>query len=218
MPVLLIGEYIFTIIRNSKKVWFWTVIGLCATLLVNHLYNRNWLPICDNSELHKILDAPMQPIIRGLDAWPIIAIGYLLGRKCGKDIMEINKSKLLTISALLFAISFILVIKPPFNIYYINGILSNTLPAIAFMCLFAVFTKGLITRFFTYWGVNSLILMCTHFSITMEILMAFDKHVLHHTTFDGPRTIIYFVICIILTYPLVWLFNCKLNFMLGKKQ
>ena len=217
LPVLLIGEYNFTIIKNCKKVWLWAVIGLCTTLLVNHVYNCIWLPLRDNSELYKIFDAPMQPIVRGLYAWPIIAIGYLLGKRWGKSIMNVNKIKLLSISILLFAVSILLIIKPPFNIYYINGVLSNTLPAIAFMCLFAVFTKGIITRFFTYWGVNSLILMCTHFSITMEVLMAFDKYVLHHSTFEGPRTIIYFVICIILTYPLVWLFNGKLKFMLGKK-
>lgn len=217
LPVLLIGEYIFTLIKNSKSRWMWAVFGLVTTLLVNHLYNSFWLPMRDNSELYKILDAPMQPIVRGLYAWPIIAIGYLLGLKWGKSIMETNKVKLLSISVLIFAASFILIIKPPFSIYYINGLLSNTLPAIAFMCLFAVFTKGYITRFFTYWGVNSLILMCTHFSITQVILTTFDKHILHHPIFEGPETIIYFVICILLTYPLVWLFNGKLRFMLGKK-
>lgn len=216
LPVLLMGEYIFTLIKNCKNVWFYAAIGIAITLLANHLYYNQWLPLRNNCELYKILDAPMQPIVSGLYAWPIIAIGYLLGKRWGKSLLEVNKAKLLSIAVLLFAISFILVIKPPFNIYYINGLLSNTLPAIAFMCLFAVFTKGLITRFFTYWGVNSLILMCTHFSITMEILMAFDKFALHHPVFAGPRTIIYFVICIILTYPLVWLFNCKLKFMLGK--
>ena len=217
LPVLLIGEYIFTLIKNSKRKWMWAIIGLGTTLLVNYAYNSIWQPICDNSELYKIIDAPMQPIVRGLYAWPIIAVGYILGKRWGKSILGMNKIKLLSISALLFAISFILIIEPPFNIYYINGLLSNTLPAIAFMCLFAVFSNNIIEKFFAYWGVNSLILMCTHFSITMEVLMAFDKYILHHPVFEGPRTIIYFVICILLTYPLVWLFNGKLRFMLGKK-
>lgn len=217
LPVLLIGEYIFTLVKNSKRKWMWAVIGLATTLFVNHIYNSIWLPIRDYSELYKILDAPMQPIVRGLYAWPIIAIGYLLGRKWGKQIVTESRTKLLLISATLFTISFILVICPPISIYYVNGILSNTLPTIAFLCLFAVFTKGIITKFVTYWGLNSLILMCTHFSITMEILMAIDNYVLHHATFEGPRTIIYFVICVILTYPLVRLFNGKLKFMLGRK-
>lgn len=217
LPVLLIGEYIFTLVKNSKRKWMWAVIGLATTLFVNHIYNSIWLPIRDYSELYKILDAPMQPIVRGLYAWPIIAIGYLLGQKWGKQIVTESRTKLLLISATLFTISFILVICPPISIYYVNGILSNTLPAIAFMCLFAVFTKGIITKFVTYWGLNSLILMCTHYSITMEIIKAFDMHILYHSTFEGPRTILYFVICVILTYPLVYLFNGKLKFMLGRK-
>lgn len=217
LPVLLIGEYIFTLIKNSRNKWTWAVIGLATTLLVNYLYNNYWLPIRDYSELYKILDAPMQPIVRGLYAWPIIAIGYLLGRKWGNQIVTESRTKLLLISATLFTISFILVICPPISIYYVNGILSNTLPAIAFMCLFAVFTKGIITKFVTYWGLNSLILMCTHYSITMEIIKTFDRTLLHNPTFEGLRTIIYFVICVILTYPLVRLFNGKLKFMLGRK-
>ena len=217
LPVLFIGEYIFTLINNSKRKWLWATIAMIITLSVNYAYYSIWLPKNDICELHKILDAPMQPIVRGLYAWPIIEIGFLLGKRWGKSILEVKKTKLLSISVLLFAISFILIIKPPFNIYYINGLLSNTLPAIAFMCLFAVFRNSVIENFFTYWGVNSLIMMCTHFSITMEVLMAFDRHVLHHTIFEGPRTIIYFVICVLLTYPLAWLFNNKLKFMLGKK-
>lgn len=217
LPVLLIGEYIFTLIKNSKRKWMWAVIGLAVTLLVNHLYNSYWLPIRDNSEIYKIFDAPMQPFARGLYAWPIIAIGYAVARKWGYRITENNKATLIIISSVLFSISILLIIKSPFNIYYLNGVLSNTLPVIAFLCLFAVFTRNIITRFFTYWGKNSLILMCTHYSITMEILMAFDKYILHHTTFEGQRTIIYFVICILMTYPLVYLFNGKLRFILGKK-
>ena len=216
LPVLLIGECIFTLIKNGKRRWLWAAIAMVITLSVNYAYNSIWLPKSNISELNKILDAPMQPIVRGLYAWPIIAVGYLMGKKWGKVIMQTNKIKLLITSALIFATSFVLVINPPITVYYINDLLSNILPAIAFMCLFAIFAKGI--KFFTYWGVNSLILMCTHFSITMEILMAFDKHALHHSTFEGPRTIIYFVICVLLTYPLVYLFNGKLKFMLGKKQ
>ena len=216
LPVLTFGEYIFTLIRNSKNKWGLAISFITLTFATNYVYNNLWLPIRDNSELYKIIDAPIRPIVQSLQAWPIIAVGYLLGKKWGRDILEAKKITLITISALLFTVSIILAICPPIEIYYINGFLSNTLPAIAFMCLFAVFANNIITRFFTYWGVNSLVLMCTHFSITMEILMAFDKHVLHHPVFEGPITILYFAVCILLTYPLVYLFNGKLRFMIGK--
>ena len=217
LPVLMIGEYIFCVVRNSKRKWLWGTVLLIIALIVNHVYNEHWLTMRNSSELCKIIDAPMQPIVRGFYAWPIIALGYILGKKWGRKMLEINKSVLLLISALAFAISIILIVSPPLTVYYLNGVLSNTLPAAAFMCLFAVFQKNIITDFFTYWGVNSLVLMCTHFSITMEILMAFDKHILHNPVFEGPRTIVYFAVCILLTYPFVKLFNGKLKFMLGKK-
>lgn len=216
LPVLIIGEYIFTVVRHNKKRWLIAAIFMAITLVANYAYNNLWLPLRDLSEMNKLIDAPMQPVVRGLYAWPIVALGYLTARKWGNSFINTNKTKLLAMSIVLFVISIIMVVNPPFDIYYINGVLSNTLPAIAFMCLFAVFTKNIITGFFTYWGVNSLILMCTHFSITMEILMAFDKYVLHHPLFEGPVTILYFAVCILLTYPLVNLFNGKLKFMIGK--
>lgn len=216
LPVLVIGEYIFALIRNTKRFWLWGAIGLAITLVVNFVYNTYWLPISENSELHRIIDAPMQPIVRGLYAWPIIAIGFITAKKWGYRIIKENKMKLFAISALLFAISILLVVKPTFNIYYISGVLNNTLPAIAFMCLFAVFSRNMITSFFSYWGVNSLILMCTHFSITMEIMKTFDRMVLHCPAFEGPRTLIYFATGVLLTYPMVFLFNGPLKFMIGK--
>lgn len=217
LPVLLFGEYIFAVIKNCKRIWLWASIFFAITIACNHLYDELWWSLRNLSKITQMIDAPLQVINAVFKAWPIIGIGYLMGKRWGKSILEISKYKLLTISVLLFAISFILIIKPPFSLYYVNGVLSNTLPAVAFMCLFAVFNNNFIERFFTYWGVNSLILMCTHFSITMEILMAFDRHVLHHPVFVGPRTIIYFIICILLTYPLVLLFNGKLRFMLGRR-
>lgn len=217
LPVLLFGEYIFAVIKNGKRIWLLASIFFAITIAYNHLYDDFWWHLRNFSKTNQMIDAPLQVINAVFKAWPIIGIGYLIGKRWGKSILELSKYKLLTISVLLFAISFILIIKPPFSLYYVNGVLSNTLPAVAFMCLFAVFSNNFIERFFTYWGVNSLILMCTHFSITMEILMAFDRHILHHPIFVGPRTIIYFVVCILLTYPLVWLFNGKLRFMLGRR-
>lgn len=216
LPVLIIGEYIFAVVRNNKRKWLIAAIFMSITLAANYAYNNLWLPMRELSELNKLIDAPMQPIVRGLYAWPIVALGYIIAKRWGHSIPKTNKVILLTIAVVLLGISIILVAAPPFSIYYINGLLCNTLPAIAFMCMFTAFSKSIITRLFTYWGINSLVLMCTHYSITMEILMAFDKYVLHHPVFEGPVTILYFAVCILLTYPLVNLFNGKLKFMIGK--
>lgn len=216
LPVLVFGEYIFTIVKNCRNKWLWGALALIIAISVNYIYNTYWLPLRECSELNKIIDSPMQPIVRGLDAWPIIGIGYMLGKRFGNYLHKTNKALTAMISTIIFAISFVLVICPPFHIYYLNGVLCNTLPALAFMCLFTAVPKNHITGFFKYWGVNSLVLMCTHFSITQVLLMYFDKEVLCHPAFEGPRTIVYFIIAVLLTYPLVRLFNGKLKFMIGK--
>ena len=136
LPVLFIGEYIFTVMRNSKRVWLWAIVGLAITLFVDYAYK------C--VELNKLLDATIKPFVRGLYAWPIIALGFLMGRMWGYKILSVAKTKLFIISSFIFAFSLLLVINPPVTIYYINRVSSNILPAIAFMCLFAALSKNII--------------------------------------------------------------------------
>ena len=217
LPVLIMGEYIFAIIRNNKKKLLIAAIFLLITLTANYVYNNVWLPLRDTSELNKLIDSPIRPFIQALNAWPIIALGYIIAKKWGQYIQKKNKIALFVLAAVLIGISIILIVAPPFSIYYINGILCNTLPTFAFMLLFSIFTKNIITRFCCYWGVNSLILMCTHYSITMEVIITLNKYVLNNTIFEGPATILYFTVCVLLTYPLVYLFNGRLRFMIGKK-
>ena len=83
LPVLIIGEYIFAVVRNNKKKWLIAAIFMAITLVANYAYNNLWLPLRDLNELNKLIDAPMQPLVRGLCAWPIVALGYLTARKCG---------------------------------------------------------------------------------------------------------------------------------------
>lgn len=217
LPVLVMGEYIFAIIRNNKKKLLIAAIFLLITLTANYVYNNVWLPLRDISELNKLIDAPIRPFIQAFNAWPIIALGYIIAKIWGQYIQKMNKIALFVLATLLIGISVMLIVAPPFSIHYINGILCNTLPAFAFMFLFSIFTKNIITRFCCYWGVNSLILMCTHYSITMEVIMTLDKYIINHHIFEGPITILYFTVCVLLTYPLVYLFNGRLRFMIGKK-
>ena len=217
LPVLVIGETIFCYIKNRKHKWLYTLIGMLLVFLATHLYYGVWGPMRNISTINQLIDAPLQPIVRGIQSWPIIATGYITAKYLWPRFAQLNKIIITTtaLAAITFSIS--LIIAPIFNIYYLNKILSNTLPVFGFICLFFVMgNKNFFSRFFIYWGVNSLILMCTHYSIVQEIFMTLDKRIIH-TGFTGIATIIYFVITIIITYPIVWLFNTKLKFMLGRK-
>ena len=67
LPVLLIGEYIFTLIRNSKRKWMWAVIGLATTLFVNHIYNSIMIQFLElfGKHLHHLFHIETY-IIKGL--------------------------------------------------------------------------------------------------------------------------------------------------------
>ncbi len=216
LPVLLFGEWLFCVVRNSRQKWITALFALAVTLGVSYIYNTIWCPLRDTDDLHRILDAPMHPVVWSLNAWPVIGLGFLLGRYIGPALM--HPQRLLTgfAGVLLVAFSLLLTVAPPFHIFYINDILTNIVPSLGLICIFVALGSGLFTRFFSYWGRNSLILMCTHFSITEEILKVFDSRVLHHEAFSGQITLVYFAVTLLLTWMIIPVFNNKLRFMLGK--
>ena len=217
LPVLVIGETIFCFIKNSKRKWIYVLIGMLIVFITNYLYYSLWSPLRELTTIYKLIDAPLQPFVRGIAAWPIIAVGYIMSKYSWQAISKYSKTVVALIGAVSILFSVTLVIFPPFEIYYLNSFLNNTLPAFGFICLFYIIgSKNHFSRFFIYWGINSLILMCTHYSIIEEILKTFDNTFVH-SGFKGPITIIYFIFTIMVSYPIVMLFNGKLKFMLGKK-
>lgn len=218
LPVLFLGEILFCFIMNSKHKYFLGVLLFSVTLITSYLYYGIWIVhYRDLTPTYQLLDSPIRPVVMSLSAWPIIWVGYMLSRKFNKYFSILNRWVLALLGSIILLISFWLVISPPFHVFYLNGFLSNILPALGFMCIFVVLGSSFIGKFFGYWGRNSLIMMCIHFSIIYEIFLIVDKLIFGHETFFGWSTIIYFAITVILMYPIVWLFNNKFKFMLGKK-
>lgn len=217
LPVLVIGETIFCFIKNSKHKWTFALIGMLMVFVVKYLYYDVWSPMRETSTLHKLIDSPMQPFVRGIAAWPIIASGYIISKYAWQVIAKYRKTLIALIGTIAILFSIALVTCPPFEVHYLNSLLSNTLPVFGFICLFYIIgSKNYFSRFFIYWGINSLILMCTHYSIIEVILKTLDDTFVH-SGFKGTVTLIYFIITIMASYPIVMLFNGKLKFMLGKK-
>lgn len=219
LPVLFFGEYLFCRILSSKRPILVGSIIFILMIVVSYLYYEIWLNrYLDKGVIYQLVDSPVRPFVSALCAWPIIGAGYLVCRKFAQRLHDGNLWISAILGTFLILISIWFLINPPFQVFYVNGFVSNTLPVIGFIGVFALLSDTFVGKFFSYWGRNSLILMCTHFSITMEILMGFDSAVLHQESFEGISTIIYFVIAILLTYPIVMLFNGPLSFMLGKKK
>ncbi len=218
LPVLFLGEMLFSSIVSSKRPWLYGCVLLIISVCSSYFYYVEWRPIIENDELYKILDSPIRPIVMALNAWPIIGVGYLIGKKINGLLVKNNKWLSALAGCIVLIVSVWFVIAPPFKFFYVNEFISNILPAIGFIGVFTLLSSTWIGQFFKYWGKHSLIMMCTHFSITMELLMAFDYYVLHHDEFSGPITIVYFCVTVLITYPLVKLFEGRLSFMLGKKK
>lgn len=218
LPVLFLGELIFSWLRSSRRPWLYGSIMFVVTYIVSYLYYYDWRPMLEGNTLYQMIDSPIRPIVMALTAWPVIAIGYFMSCRWAHRLHSLNRWICGAGGIGLLIVSIWFVISPPFNFYYLNNVLATLFPVLGFIGVFILMTGSPIERFFAYWGRNSLILMCTHFSITMELLMAFDIYMLHHKDFSGWRTIIYFAVCVFLTYPIVWLINKRFSFMLGKKK
>lgn len=217
LPVLFGAEMIFCYIRNCKHKLPVIAAAILLLYVVYILYYVIWLPIRGESTLNKLIDAPIKPIVQSFTLWPIIAAGYLVSKYVFKNVENLNKIILFLCGVTIISFSILQILSPLFVIPYINTFLSNILPTIGFIIISKVVGyNNYFSRFFIFWGTNSLVLMCTHYSIMMEIFIAIDNKYIH-SDFCGYSTIIYFILTILLTYPLVHLFNNKLKYMIGKE-
>ncbi|MDE7160133.1 MAG: acyltransferase family protein [Muribaculaceae bacterium] len=218
LPVLFLGELLFVWVKHSRRPWITGSVLFIATYIISYIYYVRWRPMLEGNINYQLIDSPVRPIVMGLAAWPVIGLGYGMSVWLDGRLRSTRKVISAVAGVVVLLVSIWFVIAPPFNFFYFNNLVSNVLPVAGFIGVFALLSGTWIGKFFSYWGRNSLILMATHFSITMELLMAFDLYVMHHENFTGWRTIVYFAVAVLLTYPVVTLFNNRLSFMLGKKR
>ncbi len=215
-PVLFAGECILCFIRTRRHPIVTAVCAFALTVPAAYCYSHFILAARETDDLHRIMEAPLRPVIYGISAWPVIGIGFLAGRY-GSSILADRRRGLICLTGLVFAaFSILFVIHPPFKLFYLNEIISNTVPVFGLICIFFAAKQNLITDFFAYWGRNSLILMCTHYSITEEIIRTFCMRGMHMEKFSGWMTLAAFAAALFVTWLMIPLFNSKLRFMLGK--
>lgn len=214
LPVLLFGEWLFCFVKSKKHCFVWGAGLFLLSFAASYFYYK-FLPMRGNSDLMKLLEAPVRPVVYSLMAWPVILFGFGGGKYLYPRVENCKQIYSFCIGIALLAISY-LIVQFNISLYFISTWVINVFSALGFLLVFSAFPKNPVSDFFAYWGKNSLILMCIHFSILQEIMMTIDKRFLHHASFTGCRTLVYFVITVAITWLLVPLFNNKLKFMLGK--
>lgn len=215
LPALFGGELIFRFLLNKKK-WVFTLLVLLITLAYLHYYFFWQANYRNRSEVYQLIDAPFFTIRKILYAWPTIGIAYLIARHMGDKISKMNNSIVFAIGICITGFSIYLNGGfCPISLGDLSPLIVPVIGPLGLLLLAYPMKKGIITRFLSFWGVNSLVMMVTHYSITMVICRILDNAIFH-TSFTGIRTLAWFIVTIIATYPMVWFFNHKAKWMLGK--
>ena len=215
LPSLFFGELIFRYLLNRKSFTL-IIIFLILTLIYQYFYNI-WTSSYRNiSEIYQLIYAPLYTIRNMCLAWPIIGVGYLLSSKFNIRLSHTKPLWFLLAGISITGLSiYICGGFIPFSFGVVSPLIVPIVGPLGLLLLAYPMKSGILCRFLSFWGVNSLILMVTHYSILLVICQAIDQHIFHQP-FVGPRTLAWFVIAILAEYPIVWFFNNKARFMLGK--
>jgi hypothetical protein len=212
LPALFGGEIIFTWLRNRNNLLL-TLFIFAATIIYLYYFNCWHYSYRELSDLNRIIDAPFHAFSRMISAWPVIGMGFLLSKFYHQQVLE-------TSAAVKFVCGVGLLVSICASICWgigtYDSFVVNTLLPFGWMLIFMSLPKNPVSRFFSFWGRNSLILMATHYSILMEICLVINRDCLGHAEFEGLNTLLFFVVTILVEYPIVWFFNHKCQFMLGK--
>lgn len=218
LPVLLGGEMLFLTIRDSgyvKKVAIW-----CVLLLVIYLYHRWDISVFhDESNMSQILDAPLKTIKDVSNSFIYLSIAYYISSYCGKELFNGNKTRLIVIGLTSLSFSFFLANNNPFQAFIPHTVvfmLYNILSGLGVILFFrAIETIKGISRPLVYCGKNSLVIMTMHWAL-FTITLCVDKHLMLNVTYSGFRTVIYFLVAIVLMIGIIEIINRKFSFIIGK--
>lgn len=215
LPALYGGEIIFRFLLNKKSIVL-VIFAIILTLAYLHYYYI-WLEKYRNiSEINQMIDAPFFTLRKILSAWPVIGIAYLISKHFNPLLKKCKTYIILIFGTIITGVS---IYQnggfSPFSFGDFFPLISPVIGPLGLLLLAYPMKKGFIVNFLSFWGVNSLVMMVTHYSILLVICQIIDQ-IIFHTTFFGIRTLIWFAITVIAEYPIVWFFNHKAKWMLGK--
>ena len=213
LPALFGGEIIWNWLKKQKKVWF-ILLALILTLCYQYYYNHYF---ANKTEIfYRIIDMPFRTVSNMLQAWVGIAFGFYSFNMLKETLYKASHRYRLGIIGLFFCIfAFITANYLPSFLSPLWGLFSPLFGPLGWLLLAKTFQDSKLLDYFNYWGLNSLNLMVTHYSIilvlfTILIEKGFGK------PFYGWITIICFLLSLPIQYLLVIVINRYAKFTLGK--
>lgn len=211
LPALFGGEIIWHLLKSSSKVW---LILLAITFSLCYLYLYGQILGSKTEMVYRIIDAPFRTIRNILEAWVGIAFGYYAYNFLKNNILQLPQLLLAICGALVCTVAFIVVNY--LNIPYpLKGLVGPLIGPLGWLLLAKSLQEWKIMNLFNYWGLNSLNLMVTHYSIILVLFTIIVENVFNQPFF-GWITIACFILSMPIQYILVPFINKYANFTLGK--
>lgn len=212
LPALFGGEIIWYWLKSNKNAKL-IILALVLSLFYQYFYGQIFGG--QTETIYRIIDAPFRTIRNILEAWVGIAFGYYAYICLKEHILASNNLRLAILGVLCCIFAFIMANNLPSFLSPCWGLFAPLFGPLGWILLAKSIQVWKILTFFNYWGINSLNLMVTHYSIVLVLFTIFIEKGLGRP-FDGDVTLYCFFASLPIQYLLVFLVNKYAKFTLGK--
>lgn len=212
LPALFGGEIIWYWLKSNKNARL-IILALALSIFYQYFYGQIFGG--QTETIYRIIDAPFRTIRNILEAWVGIAFGYYAYICLKENILASNNLRLAILGILCCIFAFITANNLPSFLSPCWSLFAPLLGPLGWILLAKSIQAWKILTFFNYWGINSLNLMVTHYSIVLVLFTIFIEKGLGRP-FDGNVTLYCFFTSLPIQYLLVYLVNKYAKFTLGK--
>lgn len=212
LPALFGGEIVWYWLKRQNKIIIILLVFL-VTLLYQYFYGKVF--VGKTETIYRIIDAPFRTISNIMTAWIGIAFGYYTYMVLKNNILKSSKL-ILGFWGLIFCVFAFITANflPPFlSIFW--SLFAPLFGPLGFLLLAKSIQQFKPLTYLSFWGMNSLNLMVTHYSIIMVLFTIIIEKFFNQSMF-GWISIICFILSMPVQHLLVMLIDKYAKFTLGK--
>lgn len=208
LPVLLLGETLFVACLNYNRNKRMVVLSILTTVsFILFTWSEYCRDLYYSGMIGQALCMPIDTVGLIGESCLFISLGYLCAKHILPAILIIKNKygdKVLIMTGLfLMALSVLCSFQvSEWRLFFARLVLVVPLSLAVIMITMSL-KNDILSRFFSFWGRNSLILMCTHYSLTLVLIEIADVWINGEIVPSLLRTSLYMGICLFLTYCLI---------------
>lgn len=208
LPVLLLGETLFVACLNYNRNKRMVVLSILITVsFILFTWSEYCRDLYYSGMIGQALCMPIDTVGLIGESCLFISLGYLCAKHILPAILIIKNKygdKVLIMTGLfLMALSVLCSFQvSEWRLFFARLVLVVPLSLAVIMITMSL-KNNILSRFFSFWGRNSLILMCTHYSLTLVLIEIADVWINGEIVPSLLRTSLYMGICLFLTYCLM---------------